>query len=610
MQNALQQYVIHHSRNHNDMYRFSLLTLLFAACATIAFAKETPQAAPALATISDRFFEERLRFNPLSATEDVGDPRFEGVLAIDIAPSHRADEARAYTELQQALNRISAHKLSKEDRVTYDLLRYELKLRLDGLKFPSHLLPLHHLEMVPVRLAQWGSGNSVQPFKTVANYENYLRRIEKLPAWLTQATANLREGIKTGVIQNRAVTERTLTQLEALIKNDVESNPFLGAIKVMPASFSTADKSRLTNAYTLAVRERVQPAVKIFYDFVKTEYLPKTVLTAGLGDLPGGAAWYRHQVRAMTTSSMTADAIHELGLKEVARIRGEMESVKKQVGYTGALNDFLNGLNNNPALAPFKTEAEVLAKFVAIDNQIKPKLPSLFGRAPKAAMEIRPVDPLVRDTASSSYILPADDGSRPGVFYAAVPTPEKYTTPSMVALLLHEGQPGHHFQMAIQQELNIPKFRRYLWYDAYGEGWALYAESLGRELGVYDDPYAYLGRLQNELHRAVRLVTDTGLHAKGWSREKSIQYMMETQGIPEDQARRATERYVVWAGQALAYKTGELKILELKRRAKEALGAKFDVRAFHDEVLGSGALPLDMLETMMNEWIARMKKGA
>lgn len=575
-----------------------------------AFAQEPAQSASSIAAISERFFETRLRFSPMSATEDVGDPRFEGQLAIDIAPAQRAEESRAYSELQQALNRIAVEKLSKDDRVTHDLLRYELKLRIDGLKFPAHLLPLHHQEMLPVKLAQWGSGNSVQPFKNVANYENYLKRLDKLPVWLQQATTNLREGIKTGVVQNRSIAERTLTQLESLAKPDVEASPYFAAIKNMPPSFSAANKARLTEAYKRTVSERLLPALKKFHEFVKVEYLPKTVLTAGVGDLPGGAAWYRHQVRAMTTASMNVDAIHELGLKEVVRIRGEMEDVKKQVGYAGALNEFLKSINTNPALTPFKTEQEVLARFIAIDNQVKPKLAALFGRAPKAPMEIRPVDPLTRDTASSHYILPADDGSRPGVFYAAVPKPEKYTTPSMAALLLHEGQPGHHFQMAIQQELSIPKFRRYLWYDAYGEGWALYAESLGRELGVYDDPYSYLGRLQNELHRAVRLVTDTGLHAKGWSREKTIQYMIETQGIPEDQARRATERYMVWIGQALAYKVGELKILELKRRAKDALGAKFDVRAFHDEVLGSGAVPLDMLETMIDEWIARVKKAA
>lgn len=285
-----------------------------------------------------------------------------------------------------------------------------------------------------------------------------------------------------------------------------------------------------------------------------------------------------------------------------------METVKAKVGYKGALTDFLKGLEERAELKPFKTDEEVLARFEAVNKRIQPQLSQLFGRGPKAPLEIRPVDILVRDSASSHYILPAVDGSRPGVFYAVIQDPLKFTTPSMTSLFLHEGQPGHHFQMALQQELDMPRFRRFAWYDAYGEGWALYAESLGRELGVYDDPFTYLGRLQAELVRAVRLVADTGLHAKGWSREQTIRYMMETEGSTEASARRSTERYMAWPGQALAYKIGELKILELRECAQKALGAGFDIRAFHDEVLGHGALPLSMLETCVSDWISRVAK--
>jgi uncharacterized protein (DUF885 family) len=375
----------------------------------------------------------------------------------------------------------------------------------------------------------------------------------------------------------------------------------------MPASFSADDKARLTAAYRKALSEKIIPAQIKMYQFIKNDYLPKTRTSAGFGGMPGGAEWYRFQVRDSTTTTMSVEEIHALGIKEVARIRGEMEKVKIHVGFKGALNDFLKTLETRPDLTPFKTDAEVLARFESLNAKVKPQLAQLFGRAPKAPLEIRPVDKLIRDSVSSHYILPAIDGSRPGVFYAVIHDPLKYTTPSMAALFLHEGQPGHHFQMAIQQELTLPRFRRYLWYDAYGEGWALYAESLGRELGVYDDPYAYLGRLQSELVRAIRLVVDTGLHAKGWTREQTIHYIMTTEGITEANARRATERYMVWPAQALSYKIGELKIIALRERAQKTLGKKFDIRTFHDEVLDNGPLPLSMLETRVDDWVSGIR---
>jgi uncharacterized protein (DUF885 family) len=566
-----------------------------------------PDDAAKLAQIADEYFEQRLRFFPLSATEDVGDPRFEGALEIDIAPTHRAEQAAVFGKILSRVRALDRSQLPKADMVTYDLLIYDVGGRLDALKFPNHLLPIHHMESVPVKLAQWGSGNSVQPFKTIANYDNYLKRIEKLPLWTEQAIINMREGMRTGVVQNRTIVERTLSQYEALTETNVEKNPFFASIIKIPASFSAEHKARLTAAYRKALSEKIIPAQIKLYQFIKNDYLPKTRASAGLGGIPGGVEWYRFQVRDSTTTTMSVEEIHSLGLKEVARIRSEMEKVKTQVGFKGALNDLLKSLSTRPELTPFKTDEEVLARFDALNAKVKPQLAQLFGRSPKAPLEIRPVDKLIRDSASSHYILPAVDGSRPGVFYAVIHDPLKYTTPSMAALFLHEGQPGHHFQMAIQQELTLPRFRRFLWYDAYGEGWALYAESLGRELGVYDDPHAFLGRLQSELVRAIRLVVDTGLHAKGWSREQTINYIMTTEGSTEASARRATERYMVWPAQALSYKIGELKIIELRERAQKSLGKKFDIRAFHDEVLGSGPLPLSMLETRVDAWVSGIR---
>jgi uncharacterized protein (DUF885 family) len=582
--------------------------LLAAICLGLSF---TAQAAPPtdsarLAKIADDYFETRLALFPLSATEDVGDSRFDAKLEIDIAPAHRAKQAAAYQDLLKKLAGIKVDGLAESDRLTWQLLKYDADIRLALLKHPRHLMPFNHQDAVPTRLAQWGGGDSVQPFKTVQQYRNYLQRLERIPAWTAQATANIREGMKTGVVLPRAIVERALPQFKTLTEGAAEASLYYRPIKKFPASFSAADKASLARDYATLLNQRVIPALKQFHSFLETEYLPKTRATAGWGALPNGRAWYETQVREATTlMSLTPEAIHDLGLKEVARIRGEMEGVRQQVKYAGDLNSFLKGLVDKPELTPFKTEEEILARFRAIDTKMRPALDRLFSRKPKAPLEIRGVDPLLKDSASSSYILPAEDGSRPGVFYAVVNDPLKFTTTSMAALLLHEGQPGHHFHMALQQELDIPRFRRFFWYDAFGEGWALYAESLGKELGVYDDPYDYLGRLQMELHRAIRLVVDTGLHAKGWTREQTIQYIMETEGSLEPNARRATERYMTWPGQALSYKIGELKIIELRERAKQALGAKFDIKLFHAEVLSAGAMPLSMLETRIDAWIKR-----
>lgn len=566
----------------------------------------TPDAgASTLRRIADDYFELRLKLFPMSATEDVGDPRFEGELAIDIGPEHRRQQADAFRDVLRDLRGIKTSSLSPSDRLTFDVLKYDVSMRLESLNYPRHLLPVHHMEAIPVKLAGWAGGQSVQPFKTVQNYDHFLNRIGKLPEWSTQAIANMREGMRRGIVQPRAIIERSLSQFQVLAEGKAEDSPFYSPIKRMPESFSTADRERLTAAYRDALDDRIIPAQAKLFAFIRDEYLPATRATAGLGQLPGGAAWYRFNVREMTTTSLTPEQIHAIGLKEVARIHAEMEKVKEKVGFRGSLREFLIGLEKRPELMPFKTEEEALAAYVALNAKIQPQLSQLFGRAPKAPLEIRPVDKLLRDTASSYYILPAIDGSRPGVFYAVIQDPLKYNTTTMTALFLHEGQPGHHFHMALQQELTIPKFRQFIWYDAYGEGWALYAESLGGTLGVYDDPFAYLGRLQNELFRAMRLVVDTGLHAKGWTREQTIQYQIDTQGLTEEEARRATERYMIWPGQALSYKIGELKIIELRERARRKLGGKFDIRAFHDEVLSTGALPLSMLETRIDAWIAR-----
>lgn len=565
---------------------------------------------PVLAQLAEDYFETRLRLFSLAATEEVGDPRFEGELEIEIAPEHRVRQEAAFRAVLANLERIPRERLSPADRLTWDVLRYDASARLEALLHPRHLLPINQMDSVPLRLAQWSGGQSVQPFKTVANYDNYLKRIERLPLWVDTAIANMREGMRRGIVSPRAIVERALPPLEALAVAKPEDSPFHAPIGRFPESISTADRARLAAAYRDALAKRILPAQRKLAAFLRDEYLPKARASAGLGALPGGAGWYRFQVREATTTTLAPELIHARGLAEVARIRAEMDKIRIAVGFDGSLADFLKGLEARAELTPFRTEDEVVTKFAALDRSIAPRLAAMFGRRPRAALEIRPVDPLVRDTAPSHYILPAVDGSRPGVFYAAVVDPRKYTAHGMVSLLLHEGQPGHHFQLALQQEADLPRFRRFLWYDAYGEGWALYAESLGRELGLYDDPWTRLGQLQAELVRATRLVVDTGLHARDWSRQDAIRYLMEMEAATEPAARRAVERYMAWPGQALAYKIGELKIRELRERAVKNLGAGFDLAAFHDEVLSSGALPLSMLEARIDTWIDARRSAA
>lgn len=586
--------------------RAALLLAISPAALTPAAARE-PGPQRALAALAERWYRENFALFPLDATEATGDPAYEAALEIDIAPAHRERQRALARRTQRALAAIDPAKLSRDEQLTHALLAYEAKQRLVLLQYPNHLLPVGHMDSLPVRLARWASGTASQPLKTRANYDHFLARLNRLPAWIDQAIANMREGMARGIVLQRPLVERTLPQLDALLPADPAQSPYLAGLREFPAGIAAADQARIRAAYRATVERSVAPAVQRLRAFMADQYLPRASAASGFGALPGGAEWYRALVRASTTTELTPAAVHELGLKEVARIRSEMERVKAKFGFEGPLLAFLRSLDDRPEFRPFRTEAEVLAAYDAINAKVKAGLPALFERAPRAELVVRAVDPISRATASDNYVPPSIDGSRPGVFYTVIMDPAAYRTTRMAALFLHEGQPGHHYQMASQQQLEVPRFRKSLWYDAYGEGWALYAEGLGRELGLYDDPNAYLGRLLMELHRAMRLVVDTGLHDKGWTREQAIAYLRENEGTSEESARRAAERYMAWPGQALAYKVGELKLLELRERARAALGARFDIRTFHTQVLGDGNMPLAMLEEKVDRWIAAQR---
>ena len=578
-------------------FLFTLMGAAFAANPVVV-----PNAK--LAQIADRYFEDRLVLNPLEASSLTGEARFDSQLNVTIAPAQLAKGRALSQRVLKQLAAINLKNLSPADQMTYAVLKRQLEEQLAGDKFPGELMPIDQYGGLPVYLAQLGSGQDIQPLKTVKNYDDYLQRLSKLPAWIDQAIINMREGTKRGVVMPKPLIVSGLPSIKALAEKDVEKSVFYAPIKNMPATFAAKDRARLTAQYKQTIQQKLLPSAIKLNTFLENEYLPKTRTSAGIAAIPNGAAWYAHQVKHHTTTDLTPDEIHELGLKEVARIRAEMAKVQAGYKFAGSVTEFLKWHEKQPEFRPFKTEKEVLDAYEAINKKVAPKLAQLFGRMPKVPIEIRPEPELTRATASDHYSGPSADGTRPGVFFAVIEDASKYRTTGMTTLFLHEGQPGHHFHVALQQELPLPKFRKYGWVTAYGEGWALYAETLGREMGLYDDPNAYLGHLQDELLRAVRLVTDTGLHAKGWTREATMQYMMDNEGVVEAEARRATERYMAWPGQALAYKIGALKIQALRERAQQKLGLKFSLKDYHDLVLSDGVLPLAVLESKVDKWIA------
>ena len=583
---------------------------VLSASAPQVFAAEAQPAASAaqrLADLAERYYDEQARFEPINATF-AGDNRFDHLLPMTLAPAVRARQFAMLHDVQQSLMRIDRSKLAGADLTTFDVLGFEVNSALSFEPLKDHLLPLNHMDSVPVVLANFGSGQGSQPIGTVAQYQAYLKRVEALPHWIDAAIANMRVGMKAGIVQPKALMVALLPQIKALAGATPDKSDFSAPLRHFPASFSAADKARLTAAYQQAVRGAVLPSLRKLAAFLETEYLPAARPTAGWGSLPDGANWYRAWVKAQTTTDLAPEEIHRIGLAEMTRIQGEYAKLGTKFGYTGAPAGLPAWLAAQASTHPFKTEAQVLQAYRELNERILPRLPQLFATMPKAALEIRPEPELSRATASDHYTLAAADGSRPGIFWAVIPDATRYGSTTMTSLFLHEGQPGHHFQLAKQQELPVPKFRKYGGNNAYVEGWALYAETLGKEMGLYDDANAYAGHLMLDMVRAARLVVDTGLHAKGWTREQTIAFLVEQTGTTEAIARNATERYMAWPGQALGYKIGALKIMELRQRAATALGPKFNLAQFHDAVLAEGALPLALLENRINDWIARQAK--
>ncbi len=550
------------------------------------------------------YWEENLERNPLTATF-IGDRRYNDRLPILGSPEQRRENLafdRRWLDKARALDRS---RLNPRQQLSLDVFIYERELAIEGQQWPEHLIPLNQFYNFAGFLAQLGSGTSAQPFATVTDYENWLARAAQIPVLFEQMQVNMRHGIERGIVQPRVLMERVIEQLQALIADDASQTLFWRPVQNFPEHFSDADRERLTAAWRRLLDGSVLPAYRELLAFVRDDYLPHARATHGLGALPDGEAWYAQRVRAYTTTELTPAQIHQIGLDEVARIHGAMRQLMQQVGFDGQLQDFFTFLNTDERFE-FDSEQQLLDAYNALRERAEAGAERLFDIRPKAGFEIRPVEAFrAKSAAGGSYSAPSADGSRPGVFYVNTYDLPSRKTWDMENLFLHEAIPGHHFQIAIQQELeNMPAFQRFGGYTAFIEGWALYAESLGKDMGLYQDPYSHFGALQAELWRAIRLVVDTGLHSKGWTREQVIDYMMSNSATSMTDAVSETERYMAIPGQALAYKIGQLKILELRRRAEAALGDRFDIKAFHRAVLQGGALPLDILEARIDRWIA------
>jgi uncharacterized protein (DUF885 family) len=595
------------------MKRFRLLAPVFLL-ALFGAAHAADDRAAKLNALYSEYWEENLKLNPVSATF-AGDARYNDQLPNFLAKEYE-DRSKAFVQkyLDKARG-IGADGLTGQDRLSYDIFTLARESELESFAFPDRLLPIDQFYNIANLFAQLGSGTSAQPFATVKDYDDWLKRASLGPVIFDQAIANMREGVKAGITQPKVLMQKVLPQLEALTVEDPTKSIFWGPIEKLPKDFPAADRERLTAAYRALITTQLNPAYQRLRTYIADEYLPKCRDTVGMGALPNGAAWYNQKVHDNTTKTMNAAQIHEIGLSEVARIQDGMRGVAKDLGYDkpvkslAELKAFFEWVKARPDMY-FGSREELLGAYQKFHSEVDPVLPKYFGLIPKNNYEVRLVEPYREASASSgSYQGPPLDGSRPGIFFVNAYDLKARPKWALASLSLHEAAPGHHFQISLQRELkDLPTFRRFGNGDtAYIEGWGLYAEYLGYEMGMYKDPVSRFGALDAELWRAIRLVTDTGLHLKGWTRQQTLDYMLANSPAEQTRAVSEAERFMAIPGQALAYKIGQLKIVELRKRAEKALGAKFKVSEFHDEVLRDGSVPLDVLEKKIDRWIAAKK---
>jgi uncharacterized protein (DUF885 family) len=575
-------------------------------------------AAPAVETAHDRLFrlfkqsdEDNLRRNPIFGIFR-GDLRYADQFGDYITDEYYAAEKAATVAELAELHRIDRGQLNPTDQIAYDVFEYSNQNGLEGYD-PKYfdvtvVRPINHFSGFHTFYPTFASGKGAAPFKTVVDYENNIKRHAGYAQLMDRSIERFRQGMKSGVFETKLTIRNVIDQLDTQLKQTPEESQLYAPVKNFPASISATDQARLTAATRAAIADQIYPAMTRVRDFLKNEYLPLARDQVGLSSMKGGAALYDKMVRDTTTLPLTAAEVHELGLKEVARITSGMEKVKAEVGFKGTLPEFFNYLRTDPKFK-MPTREALTQGYYAIGKKVEAKLPQYFSTIPKAKLEIRPYDPVIEKfQAGGSYEQGTPDGSRPGVFYFNAYDLPARTTPGMTTLFLHEGEPGHHFQISLAQENDaLPPFMRFGGNTAYVEGWALYAETLGYDMGFYKDPYQRMGTLDDEMLRAMRLVVDTGIHSKNWTRDRAIAYMLAHSSMGKTDAQNEVERYIAIPSQALAYKIGALTIQRLRKKAEAELGPKFDIKDFHAQVLMTGALPMAILEKKIDNWIASKK---
>lgn len=592
------------------------LSLLMAGCgqpqqagqnaesqkSTIKQTSQTEQ----LKEIYNNYFDEQLQLNPLLATY-IGDDRYNDQLPNFYSESHRTSSLQLETRYLEQVKKINAEQLPRAERISYEIFKRNRELAIEGAQYPDHLIPINQFYNIAGQLAMLASGTSAQPFDTAEDYRAWASRMEKIPRLFDQAIENMKKGVEQDIVQPRVLIEKAIPQIEAQITEDVTESIFWRPVAELPDDIADTDAEAIRKQYRDIITNTVIPAYQKLSDYLSNEYLPETRTESfGLGQLPGGKGWYDYQIKANTSTELSADRIHKIGKDEVSRIHDEMRDIMEETEFEGDLQSFFDFMTNDEQFI-YESRNEMLEDYRSLRGSVDNTVDKLFDIFPQAEYEIRKVEEFREQSASSgSYQAAPTDNSRPAIFYLNTYDLSSRPSWAKTALFLHEAAPGHHFQISIQQELeDLPKFRKFGRETAYTEGWGLYSESLGYDMGLYNDPYQRFGQLAAELWRSIRLVVDTGIHSKGWSRQQVLDYMYDNAPVAEARAVSEAERFMALPGQALAYKIGQLKISELRRDAERKLGENFDIKAFHRVVLEDGAVPLTVLERKVKRWVAQ-----
>jgi prolyl oligopeptidase len=577
----------------------TLILILAQGSAAVAAAADD------FAALLDEVWEWQLAENPMFASQ-LGDKRYNDRWSDNSleAIERQQQETRAFL---QRIYEIDRSALSETDQLNYELFRRQLQDSVDTSAFSGHLLPFYQRGGVQ----NLDSNTNSLRFTTVKDYEDWLARLGKIDVVIEQTIALAEKGRKAGMVSPQTLMQRIPAQIAVQLVDDPEASPFYKVFAEMPDDIADEDQERLRALARDTISETVLPAYRKLDKYFSGTYLPASRESVGLSELPNGRAWYEHVARRFTTTQMSPDEIHRLGLNEVRRIRDEMQKIIDGLDFGGSFNDFLVFLRSDPQFY-FDNPDDLHQAYLATSKRIDPELVNLFGKLPRMPYGVKPIpDSIAPDTTTAYYSRPAADGTRAGTYWVNLYKPEVRPKYEIEVLTVHEAMPGHHLQIALQQELpDMPNFRRYMGFTAFVEGWGLYSESLGPDLGLYKDPYSQFGALTYEMWRAVRLVVDTGIHYKGWTRQQAIDFFKDNAAKTELDIVNEIDRYIGWPGQALAYKIGQLKIKSIRENAERALGDNFDVRAFHDELLGGGALPLDILEQRMDAWLtSQLQEG-